>query len=111
MPDGLQHARHLQHPTHIYQAHLKSRANLLMQKLCRSSDVPALITRDLPDTAEAIRQVLAVRPDRALFQLEDVLAQVGCATVASTTRIIAGTTTGETITIPLIRGWTPSRDR
>lgn len=96
---------------HIYQDHLKSRANLLMQKLCRNSDIPDLITRALPATAEAIRRILAARPDRALFQLEDVLAQVGCATVASTTRIIVETTTGETITIPLVRGWTPSRHR
>ncbi len=94
---------------HIYQDHLTSRANLLMQKLCRTSNIPQLITNALPDTADTTRRILAARPDRALFHLDDVLAQVGCATVTSPTRIIVETTTGETITIPLVRGWTPGR--
>ncbi|EFS75288.1 hypothetical protein E5345_03510 [Propionibacterium sp. NM47_B9-13] len=71
--------------------------------------IPDLVTSAVPDTSDTVRRILAARPDRALFRLEDVLAQVGCATVTSTTRIIVETTTGETINIPLTRGWTPSR--
>lgn len=98
---------------HIYQEHLISRANLLIQKLCRRSGTAKIVSAALPhpETVRAVKRLLAAPPEQVTFNLKEFLGKLAHATVTTEHTIIAELRHGTPIAIPFEPRWAPRHGR
>lgn len=95
---------------HIYEEHLRSRCNLLMQQLCKRSGIASIVRDVLADSdeiANAPATILSASPETLKLCLDETTSQIFYATVTREHTIIVELNHGEPIIVPLVPRWTP----
>ncbi|WP_277035121.1 zinc ribbon domain-containing protein [Propionimicrobium lymphophilum] len=95
---------------HIYEEHLVSRCNLLMQKLCLRTRIRSVVCGVLSDydgVTTVLATILSAPPETLKVCLDETTSQIFYATVTREHTIIVDLNHGGPITVPLTPRWTP----